>query len=417
MKNMLRQLFLLLLAVPLTAQSPSWPQWRGPNGDGTSTETGWNPRALKGGAKVLWNVDIGAGYSNIAIKDNRLFAMGKDRKTLDFVFTCLDAATGKVIWKNTRLRTFGEVQSTPAVDGDKVYGMGKDGALFCLRVSDGEVVWQKSMEKNFGVGSNQLRYGWTSSPIIEGEALLLCANSAGMALRKDTGELIWVSAASVLQGHQASYTSPVLLGVSGARTAIFFGPQLVSEVDIASGTALWQHPHGSEWEVVADPVVSGNQVFYSTLEECGLLERAEGNATVVWKSGFLKSSIYSSVVVDGFLYGHDWSAQITNWDWASLQRMDWPLRCLDLKTGKAMWSVTTKPIALMAADGKLIMLELNGMLRIAEAIPSGFKELSSADVFAGASKPRTFPTPPVLCGGRIYCRNYAGDLVCIDVSK
>lgn len=70
---------------------------------------------------------------------------------------------------------------------------------------------------------------------------------------------------------------------------------------------------------------------------------------------------------------------------------------------------------LIAADGKLIIMESNGTLRIAEASPAAYREFSSADVLAGANRPRRFVTAPVLCGGLIYCRNYAGDLVCIDV--
>jgi len=58
-----------------------------------------------------------------------------------------------------------------------------------------------------------------------------------------------------------------------------------------------------------------------------------------------------------------------------------------------------------------------GTLYIAEASPEGYKELSECDVFGGKRKQRKFWTPPVLCDGRIYCRNYAGELLCIDVSR
>jgi hypothetical protein len=71
----------------------------------------------------------------------------------------------------------------------------------------------------------------------------------------------------------------------------------------------------------------------------------------------------------------------------------------------------------MAADGKLIILDQEGMLFIAEATPASYKEISSCDVLAGEQKFRQFWTPPVLCKGKIYCRNSYGDLVCIDVSN
>jgi hypothetical protein len=72
---------------------------------------------------------------------------------------------------------------------------------------------------------------------------------------------------------------------------------------------------------------------------------------------------------------------------------------------------------LTVAGGKFILLEVTGMLHIAEASRTSYQELCSADVLKGANKPRIFAAPPVLCNGRVYCRNYAGDLICIDVSK
>jgi hypothetical protein len=73
--------------------------------------------------------------------------------------------------------------------------------------------------------------------------------------------------------------------------------------------------------------------------------------------------------------------------------------------------------SLIAADGKLIILEEDGTLHIAEATPSMYEEMSNCDVLWGEQKPRRFWTPPVLYKGKIYCRHYGGDLVCIDVSK
>jgi hypothetical protein len=82
-----------------------------------------------------------------------------------------------------------------------------------------------------------------------------------------------------------------------------------------------------------------------------------------------------------------------------------------------MWEERMKTASLIAADRKLIILEENGILHIAEATPSSYKEISSCDVLDGEEKLIKFWTPPVLCNGKIYCRNIAGDLVCIDVSE
>jgi len=74
-----------------------------------------------------------------------------------------------------------------------------------------------------------------------------------------------------------------------------------------------------------------------------------------------------------------------------------------------------KPASAAAAGGRLLVLEIDGTLHFAEASPDAYREYSKADVFGGADMPRLFATPPVLLDGRVFCRNYRGDLICIDV--
>jgi outer membrane protein assembly factor BamB len=105
------------------------------------------------------------------------------------------------------------------------------------------------------------------------------------------------------------------------------------------------------------------------------------------------------VLIDGALYGFDGDR---NSD----------LKCIDFKTGAVKWS--EKGLgkgALMAADGKLIIISEKGELVIAAADPTAFKALARWQVLGGKCW-----TMPVLSNGRIYCRNAAGDLVCVDVS-
>ena len=130
---------------------------------------------------------------------------------------------------------------------------------------------------------------------------------------------------------------------------------------------------------------------------------------VLWQNQSLSSDVSSPVLINGYIFGCAGGPYYNHG----------LLRCLDVETGEVMWEedLETETITLMAADGKLIILEDNGTLRIAEATPSSYREISSGDVLDGEQKIRKFWTPPVLCNGKIYCRNYNGDLVCIDVSK
>ena len=155
-----------------------------------------------------------------------------------------------------------------------------------------------------------------------------------------------------------------------------------------------------------------NKVFISSSEtdaRCALIDIKGNEPSVLWENENLSNHISTSIYIDGYLYGIDGDYH--------KNIKDCSLRCIDFKTGDIMWEKKMRGASLMAADGKLIILEGDGTLRIAEATPSSYQEISSCDVFDSEQKFRQFWTPPVLCNGKIYCRNHTGDLVCIDVSK
>jgi outer membrane protein assembly factor BamB len=328
-------------------------------------------------------------------------------------FFCLNAETGKLIWRSA-FPEITEPMATPAVDGDRVYGLSKGGTLLCLRASNGRRLWQKNLESDFHAEGQY--YRWATSPVVDGQLLLLNVNDAGMALNKMTGDIAWTSPAKP-SGIPASYgycATPVLCDFAGTRCALFFGPSELSAVDIETGRNLWSCTHYESLHPLSDPIVFGNQVVIAQPISM-LLEMAPRKPRVVWGIMELLTGLSTAVLVDGYLYGMHQERSVPNRAWDVWLGLDVPLCCVELKTGKVMWEKTMHTVSLTAANGNLIMLESNGTLRIAKATTIGYSELSSADVLGGRHKPRQFPSPPVLCGGRIYCRNYAGDLVCIDV--
>ena len=112
-----------------------WPRRRGPNGDGISQETDWNPEALVGNPKILWKVDVGAGRSNIAIKNNHLYTMGIGKKRKENAVYCFNANNGEAIWQYTfeTMKNLQWPQSTPSIDGKYVYAISKEAVLLCLK--------------------------------------------------------------------------------------------------------------------------------------------------------------------------------------------------------------------------------------------------------------------------------------------
>jgi outer membrane protein assembly factor BamB len=407
----------VLMASSLTAwcatHQADWPQWRGPNGNGISTETGWNPLALNGGAKILWDLKVGMGYSSVAVEDSRLYTMGlANWKTTLY---CVNAMTGKVLWQSPVGGGSGFPQSTPAVAGDRVYGLGDDGTLVCLQAVNGQIVWKRNLQDDFH--AKKPTQMWAASPVVEGDLLLINANTVEMALDRHNGDLKWSIQDPLPAGSWGSYSTPVVGELNGKRYALFFGPSTLNAVDVNTGKIAWSYSHGDTFHTVADPVVVAGRVFLSTPKLAALIDPSGDTPSVAWSSALFATWLPGPVAVDGYLYGSFPGADPWITSWEGVKSSHLPLRCIDSKTGDIKWETDIEYVSLMAADGKLIMLDLDGTLRIAEATPESFRELSHADVLGGSKSARTFATPPVLCNGRIYCRNFPGDLVCIDVSN
>ncbi len=316
-------------------------------------------------------MDVGIGYSNVVIQGNRLYTMGifgEYRENLAYL--CLDAGTGKVLWRRDFESGMIEPQSTPVIDGERVYGLAADGALRCLRAANGKVLWEKDLELDFD--ARRSRNSLATSPAVEGDLLLLNANTAEIALDKKTGELKWSVADKVPPGSWGSYATTVVGDLQGTRCALFLGPSPLNAVEVTTGKKLWSYPHKDATHPISDPTVFDNQVFVQLIDSCALLEGSGAEPRVV----------------DGYLYGSHWPREYSGAfdDWATLRRLDFPFRCVEWKTGRVVWEKSMKEVSTIAANGKLIMLEVTGILHIAEASPASYQELSSADALAGANK-------------------------------
>jgi len=393
------------------AEDFDWPHWRGPNGDGISMETDWDPEALGGDPKILWNVNIGIGHSNVAIKDNRLYLMG--RRGSEEVVYCLNAQTGEEIWSNSLTESFEDPNTTPTIDGKYVYTLSGTGILYCLKAKNGKVRWKKDLISEYDVVKP--RYGFGGSPVIEGDLVILNLNLSGIAFEKNNGKKVWISekyhpSNICPQGkNMASYATPVIFDWEGKRCALMYHCTGLYSVDVQTGKQLWYFEFMALGAKASDPIIFENKVFISTgyaLARCVLIEITGNEPKALWENENMRNEFSSCVYVDGYLYGSDGDA-------GGLC----PLRCIEVKTGDVMWEKKMRMVSIIVADGKLIMLEEEGTLHIAEVTPSSYQEISSCDVLEGERTLRKFWTPPVLCNSKIYCRNYAFDLVCIDVSK
>jgi outer membrane protein assembly factor BamB len=384
-----------------------WPRWRGPNGDGISKEKDWNPKALTGGPKILWKADLGGGYTTAAVMGDRLYTMG--RKSITNTIYCIDAGTGKEIWRYS-FENYTDPHCTPTIDGENIYALTADGILLCLKIKNGKLKWKKDLVND--LKAEKIPQGFSGSPIIEGDRIILNVNTAGMALDKNTGNLAWASAVHAGRINEYGYHStPVIYNQNGNRRTLILGLTGLFLVDPATGKAIWFYErYHINHAPIADPVVNENRVFISTntiaiKPQCVLLDISKNKPVAVWQNANMRNETSTPILLDGYLYGCDGTEG------------GFSLRCVAWNDGKVMWGKKMKMVALTAADGKLIILEIDGTLHIAEASPSSYKEISSGNILGGMRKLEQFWTPPVLCDGRIFCRDRNRFLFCVDVSN
>lgn len=382
------------------ALAGDWPRWRGPNLDGISTEKDWTDQWPAQGPNVLWQVSVGTGFSSVSVSQGRAYTMGNTGNH-DTVF-CFDAATGQVLWQHPYPCPLGPKYfdggptSTPTVDSNAVFTFSRQGRVFCFEAATGEVRWSKNLVEELGVPIPS--WGFAGSPFVEDKLLLLNLGEAGTALDKANGKVVWTSA-----NKDAGYSTPVPLRTEDDRSVVFGSSDCLVAVNAATGRELWRHRWATRYGVnAADVIVAGDLVFFSSGYNKGsvLLKLGGAKPEEVWKNKELRTQLNAAILLDGHLYGFDGDSDSRA-----------KLKCLELKSGAVKWTQEDTGFgSLAAANGRLIVLTAKGELMVAPASPSGFKPGARAKVLGGKCW-----TVPVLSHGRLYCRNAAGDLVCLDV--
>lgn len=410
---MIARILAAAFALSSFAQAEDWPRWRGPDLNGISTEKGlalaWDDEP-----EQLWTAQIGSGYSSVSVAGGRLFAFGLEKGEKKGLFKkggggevlrCLDAATGKTIWiSKSYASTFkpkyydGGTSGTPTVDGEIVYLLRQTGELSAMGVADGKAIWQRDLAKDLNL--KIATWGLTGAPLVEGGLLIVNAGEHGCAFDKKTGKTVWKS------GGAHGYATPIPFEADGVRLVALFTGKALHAVDPASGKPAWSHPWETKYEVnAADPVLlGGGRIFVSSGYGRGaaVLKVTAKGAETVWENKNISTQFNPAVFIGGYLYGIDGN---------STSGAKGELKCIDPKDGSVKWSQRTGFGGLSAAGDTLIILNDRGELITAKATPDGFRELARAQPIG-----KKCWTTPTLAGGKLYIRNQAGTLVCLDVS-
>ncbi|HEY3787252.1 MAG TPA: PQQ-binding-like beta-propeller repeat protein [Urbifossiella sp.] len=382
---MLRHLFVpafvISCTVPLLAAD--WPQWRGPNRDGVAPGVQLPAKWPAQPPKEKWKAAVGIGYSGPVIADGKVFILGrvgKNERCLAF-----DADSGKELWKLEYAEPFVPPDptagkgpnSTPTVDGDRVYMLGLGGMLHCLDTAGGKILWKHDCNKEYwGVKVSFLGDSWfppcgaAASPMVDGTNVIIPIGGAKAgaftSFDRKIGAIVWKALED-----RSSYASPTIASPGGVKQVIGFTGTRMVGLRYSDRELLWDLPFKTRFEqTIISPVVWRDLVIVSgESKPTTALSITETGGKVTkqtaWTSDDLKSYLTTPIVFSDHLLGYDTRTS--------------RLVCLNLETGETAWTsprVTGKYHSLVRAGDAIFCLNSEGELTVMKASTKDFEELT-----------------------------------------
>ncbi len=407
-----------LLASPGRAVADDWLNWRGPARDGHSSETAlpgsWSPD----GDNLAWRVPYG-GRSAPVVMNGRLYLqnpVGEGPSRQERVM-CFDAGTGELLWEHRFNIYMSDVPphrvawASPVADPETagVFVLGVGGTLLSLS-SDGEVRWERSLSERFGIVTTH--GGRTVSPIIDGDLVIISGLTAGwgdtaigrhrfMAFDKHTGDTVWVSTPGG-RSFDTTYSTPIVGTIGGERLLIAGGGDgAVHAMHPQTGRPVWKFAM-SKRGVNTGVVLAGDYAIVSHGEEnldtsdMGLVAAidaqptsSEGADRAKWRVPGFTAGYASPIVDEDRVYYIDNGAN---------------LAAFDLETGAELWRLnlgTVQRAALVLADGKLYVGEVNGRFHILRPSRDGC-EILDQDQIGSLDDPEQIIAGVAVSNGRIF---------------
>ncbi|NLF69927.1 MAG: PQQ-binding-like beta-propeller repeat protein [Candidatus Anammoximicrobium sp.] len=405
-----------------SAESVDWPQFHGPQRDAICTETGLLTDWPQEGPPLLWKLEgLGKGYSTVAIADGKLYTMG-DRKSADGEHAqfalAYDLASRRELWAARVGPPHQDgPRCTPTVAANRVYVLGTSGDLLCLDAASGKTVWRKSLPDDFG-GQMMSVWKFSESPLVDGDRLICTPGGPAatvVALHKDSGEILWKCAMPKIgeRGKDgAGYASAVVANIGGVRQYVQMVGRGLIGVEAATGRFLWGYNRiANSVANIPSAVIRGDYVFTTTSYKTGsalLHLRREGDQFLAEEIYFLSPREFENhhggvVLVGEHVYGGDG------------QNRGNPV-CLEWTTGKIAWkerAPANGSAAVLYADGHLIFRYDRGLVALLEATPEAYRVKASFTPPTGSGPAWAHP---VIHRGRLYLR-HSDLLVCYDLRK
>lgn len=417
MKKRLAYLLSAFLISSLPAVGADWPQWRGPNRDDISKETGLLKSWPEGGPKLLWTFeDAGVGYSAPAIVGDRLFAMGSD-ETKEYVYA-LDLKTQKKLW-SVEMGPFYKngngsgPRGTPTVDGDFLYCLTAPGELLCIRAKDGDIAWRTNLRKDLG-GQGANSWGYSEAVLIDGDKVVCTPggkNGTLAALDKKTGKVLWRSSD---WNAPAVYSSMIIAEIDNVKQYVQVTGAGVGGVDAATGKLLWQSDACKHGISISTPVYKGNHVYVSTGYGvgCGLVKVShEGEK-------FKSDKVYGDDEKKLMANHHGGFILLGDHVFGYSDSKGWI--CQEFQSGRLAWANRPKDFSkgsITYADGHFYCYtESGGKVALIEASLEGWKEKGRFTIPKRSTKNVKMTwTHPVISNGKLYLRDQEY-IFCYDIS-
>lgn len=414
----------VFFVVASCVSSADWTQYRGPQGNGKSTETIGTINWARSTPKPIWKIDTPLGFSSFSIADGRGFTLvARSNNAREKVETCIaiDMQTGHELWSvpfgisdyghdggnaGARNNQGGDgPRSTPCCDGERVYVYDSYMLLSCLNAKSGEIIWQVDVPKEYE-GRN-IKWMNASSPVLDGNNVYVGGggpNKTFLAFNKTSGQLVWKSGDETI-----THATPSLASIHGDRQLIFFAKSGLVSVAADSGQEYWRAEFPFSVSTAASPIVNGNYAYCSAGYGVGaglfkILSGEDGySADEVWfKPNKLMNHWSTPLVHDGHLYG---IFEFKKYGSA-------PLNCVDLKSGKIKWSKRGfGPGNCILVGDKLVVLSDDGHVVIVEASPNAYRELARVKAIEG----KCWSTP-AFSNGKLVVRSTI-EAACFDLTN
>lgn len=390
------------------AASAQWTQWGGPNRDFTTESGKLATEWPESGPKVLWSHPFGDGYSAVLVEGDRIYTMRRVGATEEQplgtgdAIVCLDAKSGETIWEKSydapmlpnMALDFGPGPiATPLIVGDRIFAIGSTMKFHSLDKNSGEILWKHDLMEEMKARPSARGYG--TSPIAYKNLVIVPVGGEGqglVAFNQESGDIAWKGL-----DFRAGYSSPLLVDFEGEDHLIVGMGQHRAGVDPSSGQLKWhmELPRKAASMMSTQHFGDDNLLFGSSAYGDGSraikLTRKDGTfqAEELWFSRKLRVMFGSFVRIGDYVYGchGDFGPAI--------------LVAMNIKDGTVAWRHRgfTRH-SLVHADGKLLILDEEGILAIATATPEGLEVHSKAKIME-----RTSWTPPTVVGTDVYLRD------------